>query len=136
MSVIVRLQRFAYTPMGAFGKLRVGLFECYTVERPWKQNRPNVSCIPSGVYELKLGRYHRGGYDAYEVLDVPERELIKIHKANLATEVLGCIAPGFELGCLDGRWAVLRSTDAFNAFMQAMRSVPVSSMLEIVNAAG
>jgi hypothetical protein len=121
--------------MGTFGKLHVpGEFECYTIERPWAQNRANVSCIPSGTYDLVLGRYNRGGYEAYEVVDVPGRELVKIHKANLATEVLGCIAPGFELGCLDGRWAVLRSLDAFDAFMSAMGGE--DGTLEITNTGG
>ena len=60
----VLLERFAYSPMGTFGVLTVDDFECYTVERPWLDNKPRESCIPEGVYRLELGMYNRGGYPA------------------------------------------------------------------------
>lgn len=86
---------------------------------------PFESCIPAGDYPLVLGRFNKGGYAAYELRNVPGRDLIKIHKANLARELLGCIAPGVGLGFMTtdrapARWALTSSGMAFNAFMEAM----------------
>lgn len=117
---LATLRRFAYMPWATFGRLQVGGFACYTVERPWVNNQVNVSCIPLGRYPLTLGRYNRGGYPAYVVEDVPGRSQIKIHAANTAADVVGCIGPGLDLGTVNGEWGVVRSRDALDAFMAAM----------------
>ena len=49
--MIVRLVRHAYLPVGTFGRLWLPGFDCWTVERPWKNNRRNVSCFPIGTYD-------------------------------------------------------------------------------------
>lgn len=125
----VFLERFAYVPvssgMGTFGTLSVPDrgFRCVTVEQDWENNKPEKSCIPEGVYTLKLGRYNHGGYPAFELMDVPGRSLIKIHRGNTIDDLLGCIAPGTELGFVGGKWAVVHSTKAFSEFMAAMHDV-------------
>jgi hypothetical protein len=118
--------------MGTFGRLSCPEFRCYTVERPWKGNQPNISCFPVGFYPLVLGVFHKGNYPAYEIQRVPGRSLIKIHIANRAKEVMGCIAPGFELGWVEDSWAVLASTQAYHAFMDAMMGVE-RTMIRIYN---
>jgi hypothetical protein len=66
---------------------------CFTIELPWLDNRPSVSCIPEGRYELE--RYfseHLGNH--LHVKAVAGRSMIMIHAANDALEELrGCIAP-------------------------------------------
>lgn len=76
---------------------------CYALERPWADNKKNVSCIPDGSYPLlyrKTGRY----YEAYkkdghefvlEVGRVPDgRFAILIHKFNWPlVESRGCFGP-------------------------------------------
>ncbi|MEN8821963.1 MAG: DUF5675 family protein [Abyssibacter sp.] len=114
------LVRFAYTPHGVFGRLVLPDFECFTVERPWEGNAPRVSCIPEGIYALEPSRFHRGGYDCYEVVGVPGRSMIKVHRGNTMHDLLGCIAPGQGLGYVRGCWAVTRSKVAFESFMAAM----------------
>lgn len=126
----VYLERFAYTPEGVFGRLVIPEFICYTVERPWLDNKPQVSCIPEGIYSLKLSRYERGGYPAYEVTNVPNRTMIKIHIGNTMDDVIGCIALGKTLGFTQRKWAVLNSGKAFQEFMAAMAETP-ESVLEI-----
>lgn len=117
----VRLVRFAYTEKGTFGRLYLPSFSCYTVERPWKDNTPFVSCIPPApngggvIYPIKPTRY-RNEYDTVEVCGVPGRTDIKIHIANYADEVQGCIGVGLSLG---GEWGVLSSSAAFNRFWEA-----------------
>lgn len=123
------LERFAYTPYGVFGKLTTDEFECYTVERPWLDNKRRESCIPEGAYTIQLGRYNRGGYAAYEVMGVPNRSLIKIHKGNTIDDVIGCIATGTSLGYIKGKWAVTGSSKAFTDFMRVMNDEPTTQLL-------
>ncbi len=119
----VLLERFAYSPFGVFGKIMIPEFECYTVERPWLNNKPRESCIPEGVYDIELGFYNRGGYPAYEILNVPGRSLIKIHVGNTIDDVVGCVAPGKSLGFMERKWAVSSSKKAFGEFMSAMAGI-------------
>jgi hypothetical protein len=114
------LERFAHTPMGVFGELTIDGVTCYTVERPWLDNKPNESCIPEGVYSLELGMYNNGGYPAYEIMNVPDRSLIKMHIANNMNDVVGCVGFGSKLGFYEGLWSVLGSRGAMNGFMKAM----------------
>ena len=119
--MIITVTRFADTRYGTFGTLTLpDGWSCYTVEQPWKDNAPSVSCIPHGAYRLALDRYHKGGYPAYHLLDVPNRARIIIHKANRADELEGCIAPGSALGCIAGDWAVSNSGRAFDHIMAVL----------------
>lgn len=129
----IELVRFAYSPHGVFGRLKAGDFEWFTVERPWELNLPRVSCIPIGSYLINLGRYNRGDYPAYELADVPQRSLIKIHVANTMNDILGCIGPGKGLGYIKGLWAVTNSQVAFDEFMEAMEGRVVAE-IDIRNA--
>jgi hypothetical protein len=128
----VSLTRFAYTPIGTFGRLTVpcegGEFQCYTVELPWRGNKPYVSCIPEAEYSMVLGVYNRGGYPAYEIVDVPGRTYIKIHRGNNVNDLLGCIAPGKGLGYIDGLWSVTRSGAALEEFMAALEGRRIASI--------
>lgn len=132
---MLTLERWGSTPMGTFGQLRLGTHWWFTVERPWLQNAPSVSCIPAGTYPLTLGFFYSGDgvggkpdYPAYELRDVPGRSLIKIHRANIASQVKGCIAVGKQLGCEGGKWAVLRSAEAYAEFMAAAAEAHVHAI--------
>lgn len=126
----VKIHRFAFTPMGTFGHLTIEghAFQAYTVELPWMDNQRRVSCIPEGIYPLVKSRFNRGGYDCYELLEVPDREEILIHRGNTEDDLLGCIAPGMALGFVDGKWAVTSSRAAFDAFMAALTGVEKTSL--------
>jgi len=122
----VTLVRFAYTPIGTFGHLSVGAASWLTIERPWKGNERNVSCIPIGEYELIHTMFRRNtpdisdDYPAYQVMDVPGRTFIKLHVANTMLDVAGCIGTGMNLGYIKGLWAVTSSRIAYDQFMLAM----------------
>ena len=130
MSLHLILRRFPVpSPEGMFGRLLVlvddeVVYRCVTVERPWADNMANVSCIPPGIaggtvaYELRLDKYNRGGYEAWELRGVNARTEIKIHKGNTAEHVQGCIAVGTRFGRL-GSWAVSSSRAAFAGLMEA-----------------
>src|SRR5690606_37342915 len=70
-----------------------GKLLCYTIELPWRDNKPRVSCIPEGKYELRKRYSRRFGWHI-EVMGVKDRNYILIHTANNAEkELAGCIAP-------------------------------------------
>ena len=66
-----------------------------TLELPWRDNKPNVSCIPQGYYDVVRHTSPSKG-DCYEVLDVPAREHILIHVGNFPTDTQGCILIGVD----------------------------------------
>lgn len=70
-----------------------GIFKCFTIELPWRDNINSASCIPEGRYELAKRSSEKFGKHLI-LLNVPKRELILIHAANDAVkELRGCIAP-------------------------------------------
>jgi hypothetical protein len=73
--------------------LHDGLALCHTIELPWQDNRPGISCIPEGRYAL-VKRYSQKFGWHLQVANVAGRDLILIHPANDALhELHGCIAP-------------------------------------------
>ena len=96
-----------------------------TVERPWRNNEPFVSCIPEGIYPLVLGVFHRNtpeledDYPSWEIHDVPGRTLVKMHRANRPTDVQGCVGVGkthTDLG-------VAKSKVGYAEWMDAMEEI-------------
>lgn len=83
-----------YLPGGTNGILRLdGLALCHTIELPWKENKPGISCIPEGEYQL-VRRYSKKFGGHLLVKGVVNRSLILVHPANNAMkELKGCIAP-------------------------------------------
>lgn len=77
------------------------IFAFKTLELPWKNNQPQVSCIPKGKYECvhrtspKYGRH-------FLVKDVPGRSWILIHHGNFYHDIKGCILPGRRHADIDG----------------------------------
>ena len=120
---MINLCRFCYSDWGTFGRLSAGGRVWFTVERPWAYNHRNVSCIPEGVYPVRMDYYHRGGYPAYELDNVPGRSEIKIHIGNTLDDVSGCVAIGMDMGWVNGKWAIKHSKVAFHDFMAAMDGI-------------
>lgn len=70
------------------------IFDCKTIELEWQNNERNVSCIPSGFYNLKFEWSPRFNQNLWELKGVPGRSEAKIHVANYYTQLQGCIAVG------------------------------------------
>ena len=69
----------------------------YTLERPWLNNEPFVSCIPDGEYTC--ARFNSPNHGpTFQVMGVPDRTLILFHVANFVHELQGCIALGDRRG--------------------------------------
>lgn len=77
------------------------LFECYTLELPWKDNQRRISCIPEGEYKAIKHHSPKFGNSVW-IQDVPNRSEILIHPANYVRQLLGCIAVGSDLKDIDG----------------------------------
>lgn len=122
------LERFAYTPMGVFGRLKFQDKEWFTVEKPWVNNQKNISCIPEGNYTAS--RYlspTKGRGEVWQLNNVPNRTNIQIHKGNNEDDVIGCIALGTGLGWVQSenggrpKWAVTNSRYAMSEFMNVTK---------------
>lgn len=121
--IILSLKRFSSTDKGTFGVLldEKGLPICDTVELPYKDNVPKISCIPAGEYLAKKSFYNKGGYECYELQGVPNRSDILIHVGNTINDIQGCILIGYGWGRLATYPAVVNSRDIFKSFMYMMK---------------
>ena len=89
------IMRQPSTPAGTFGLfISDSGLQLHSLEKPWADNAPDVSCIPPGVYICKWGWSAKHGCNVYILQNVADRTMIEIHPANLAEQLLGCIALG------------------------------------------
>lgn len=89
---------------------------CSTFELPWRDNQPNISCIPAGVYPLKMTNSPKYG-PCYKVYNVDGRTDILIHKGNYVRDTLGCILPVSSYGVSHDEFAGLSSKNAYDPLM-------------------
>ncbi len=127
--MIVKLERDTHNEFGTFGKLKVGSLTLFTVEQDWENNQPNVSCIPNGEYVLTYHESpHHGPCYIIENLALgigrDKGDSIRwgclFHKANLASELKGCIAPGLYRGFYKAAWSVSSSKKAMKKLFEAL----------------
>jgi len=118
--VDIELRRFAYHPDGTLGVIEVAGERFYTIERPWLDNKPNVSCIPEGKYRMGWRESPKFG-ETWHVKDVAERTWILIHAANYPKDVQGCI--GLGTGLMGDRIAVSNSRKAVDQFEKLTRDI-------------
>lgn len=114
------LKRFCYHPQGTLGVIDFAGERFYTVERPWIDNKPYVSCIPTGSYNMRRRESPRFG-ETWHVLDVEDRTHILIHVANFPSDVQGCIGLGTKL--MNDRIAVSNSRAAIKDFEAITRDL-------------
>ena len=97
-----------------------GEFLCHTLERPWVNNKINISCIPAGKYVLApfTGKEYK---NVYEVLAVQGRTGILFHIGNTVNNSKGCILPGMRFGMLGDKRAVLSSGTAVKLLRRRLK---------------
>jgi len=101
------LRRTGCSDQGTVGVLSFGAEVTHTLELPWRDNLPQRSCIPPGVYTCAIVNSPKFGR-VYGVQAVPGRSAVLIHPANFAgdatlgytTELHGCIAPCLRVGAM------------------------------------
>lgn len=112
---------------GTFGVLIFGDDYVRTIELPWRENRPNLSCIPQGRYTVSMRHSPKYG-KVYHVEAVPGRSHILLHHGNFAgdktrgfrTHSAGCILLGTKRGRLASQKVVLASRPARTKFETRM----------------
>lgn len=96
-------------------------FSCDTLELPWKDNKRNVSCVPSGDYKV-VKRYSPKFGNHFHLTNVKDRSYILIHKGNYYTDIRGCILVGSDLTDInkDGHLDVISSGNTMNKLLRIM----------------
>lgn len=130
---ICTLIRNPSTEHGTFGKMYInGTFFSHTLERPWLDNKSGTSSIPTGTYRTAETYSPRFRRQMYLLFGTGPRTGIRIHAANLSSQLQGCIALGHRLGAIGGKPALLISSPAIREFESKLEHKPF--ILEIRNA--
>jgi len=132
----LHLQRYAYMDRFTLGRMKFmdsDEWQFFTIERPWLNNTPNLSCIPEFTYRAE--HYIRPGgrgesliLSGGSVTKAPaadpentyNRWGILMHVGTTAQDVQGCIAPG--LNCPATNNAVLFSSSAMEHILERTRT--------------
>lgn len=114
------LVRVASGEHGTFGVFRhMQIPFAVSLERPWKGNKADVSCIPAGDYVCKLTSSVKFG-KAYEICDVPGRSKILIHKGNTTADTSGCVLIGEQFGMKDGKPLIFQSMQGYSELLEIL----------------
>jgi hypothetical protein len=112
------------------GRLYYGDFKCLTLELPWLNNEPNVSCIPAGSYTaFKYDSPKHGLCMLFQ--DVSGRSMIEIHPGNYTRQIQGCILVGKSLTYLDGD-SILDVTSSKDTMAKLLAVLPSEVEVAVV----
>lgn len=91
---MITLKRISENEHGTFGVLINGNQPmCLTLELQWKDNQPNISCVPIGSY--KCVKYSSEKFpNTWEITGVKGRSKILLHCANSIDDLHGCVGVG------------------------------------------
>lgn len=121
--MILDLIRVGQSPRGTFGVLRFGAVPfVLTLERPWQDNEPNVSCIPPGRYRCGRVRSPKFG-ETFEVQNVPHRTHVLFHRGNTTEDTQGCILVGEEFSGTFEKPMIVSSQRGFLELMTLMDGI-------------
>lgn len=127
---LIELKRFEQDLHATKGRMffNNGLIAC-TLEKPWRDNKNYISCIPEGTY--KCTKYSGTKFKNVWILhDVPGRETILIHNGNFITDTIGCVLVGQDFSLFKGLPMVTNSVPT----LKRLRSfLPNEFNLKITN---
>ena len=126
---ILTLNRFYINNKVTIGRIKISNQAFCTIERGWKDNQVNVSCIPEGEYSIyphkspKFGDVYIifGGTVGYSVSDTVKRTHCLIHVGNSIEDVNGCIALGLHLSFPYNNPTITDSKQAMNLFKDLLK---------------
>lgn len=119
-AVALRLTRLTRSDtLPTYGVLRKpnGVPFALTLERAWRDNRANASCIPTGTYTCKRMVSPKFG-ETFEVTGVVGRSAILFHKGNIDDDSTGCILVGESFNFVRGEDGITSSAEGFAEFMR------------------
>jgi hypothetical protein len=120
--VKIDVYRFSESDRSIIGRVAVdGQQFCFDLEparfHPVHEGHP---CIPCGLYKAKLTMSPHFHYVTPEILDVPGRTHIRMHKGNKPEDSLGCTLVGESHGPAPD-W-ISESHTAFDRLMELCRA--------------
>lgn len=135
----VRCARFGEDDEGTPSTWSTPGFRCFCLQLPWRDNLPEISRLPDGVYVVQWAwsdHFRRFMYLIQE--DIPNRGGFRVHSGNFAgdrakglrSHSLGCPLLGYQFGRMQGQRAILVSRPAVEDFERFMQFKPFT--LEIV----
>ncbi len=112
------------------GRLSFGELNCFTLELPWQENKPNISCIPAGIYPVS--KYESPSKGSVLLLhDVPNRTYIEIHAGNYTSQILGCILVGDGIKYLNND-TIPDVTNSKKTLNKLLNLAPDETFIEII----
>lgn len=125
---------------GTFGVIILDNYPlCLSLEPPWLNNEPRISCIPPGHYEMRPWRSPLLKINTWRIENVKNRDGILFHPGNDGggsdSDTLGCILLGNsfqKVGGKDQKMGIASSKIAFQKFTETLKNTNLAS-LEIIN---
>lgn len=101
------------------------VFSSVTLERGWRDNERNISCVPVGVYRVVFEYSNRFKRKLWELKDVENRSECKFHAANFWNQLNGCISLGQYYTEMngDGYFDLKNSVNTMKAFNIVLKDV-------------
>lgn len=122
----IDIYRKLQSEVSMMGEIHVdGQYESDCIEpHSYSPIHPGHPCVKAGgPYKVRLSLSPHMHIVTPEVLNVPDREYIRIHPANEAKELLGCTAPGWRYAPVKPDW-VSDSKKAFAELMVLLKTAP------------
>lgn len=129
MKPIIKIHRYWQDKNQTFGTCTVlrdsnqPMFVSLALERGWRGNISNVSCIPAGTYNVVYEYSDKFEKMLWEIKDVPNRSETKFHAANYWRSLNGCVALGLRAKKIDndGYMDITNSRNTMTAFHAALK---------------
>ena len=137
--MLLEIKRVSTDNEGTLGVLYTNGFACYTLELPWRDNKPFISCIPEGLYTIALDdSVIIGKKPVLRFYDVKGRWGILIHVGNYAgdvsagnkSDVSGCIAIGFGYDDNIKQKMITDSREAMEELLALVKNETVAISIE------
>ena len=119
------LQRYLFAEDYTMGLLFIdGVYFCDTIEDKYrgqnlsKTKVANETCIPYGVYSVKITYSPKYKKNMPQILDVPYFSGVRIHSGNTAKDSSGCVIVGIKSE--NGR--VLQSRKTYNDLIKRLET--------------
>ena len=117
------LQRYLFAEDYTMGLLFIdGVYFCDTIEDKYrgqnlsKTKVANETCIPYGVYTIKITYSPKYKKNMPQILDVPYFSGVRIHSGNTAKDSSGCVIVGIK----SENGTVLQSRKMYNELMKRL----------------